>query len=296
MNGNNKLFSFIFLLGFKIVFSPAACIGFSSNSAITVTLQMPSFVQAGETATIEITCNVDSGISSPIKGLYFADSIPDALSIESESFEVTINGTVVLNITEEIGTTGEIYPSAVPYRFILESPSDFIENNPLNGGDELLLAYRVTPPMTINTITQYTLPGFSWAGYIDSSPAEHVFGYSDFPLYMTVFPNPDIDDDGMLNDEDNCPTVFNPLQEDNCPPGGNGCGDACECCADCDDNQKVNIVDLVIMKTEFMDLDCAMNYCLADCNWDNQVNIADLVIMKIEFMRTDCLECASDME
>ena len=40
----------------------------------------------------------------------------------------------------------------------------------------------------------------------------------------------DIDEDGILDEQDNCPTHSNTDQTDTYPPfGGNGIGDACEC-------------------------------------------------------------------
>ncbi|MCK5011772.1 MAG: sulfatase-like hydrolase/transferase, partial [Deltaproteobacteria bacterium] len=48
----------------------------------------------------------------------------------------------------------------------------------------------------------------------------------------------DIDKDGIPDNDDNCPYVFNPNQKDTYPPGGNGIGDACDCEGDfnCDGN------------------------------------------------------------
>jgi len=48
---------------------------------------------------------------------------------------------------------------------------------------------------------------------------------------------PDQDHDGVEDDDDNCPTVYNPAQLDNYPPGGNGVGDVC------DDVDKDGIID-----------------------------------------------------
>jgi hypothetical protein len=53
----------------------------------------------------------------------------------------------------------------------------------------------------------------------------------------------DVDGDGVLAYDDNCPNTPNPNQADTYPPGGNGVGDACECEADFDCNGNVDAVD-----------------------------------------------------
>lgn len=68
---------------------------------------------------------------------------------------------------------------------------------------------------------------------------------------------------------------------------GNSIGDACECYADVNCSNKIDLADLVIMKQEFSQ-SCP---CEADCNGDNQVNLEDLVILKVQFFRTDCPGC-----
>ena len=71
---------------------------------------------------------------------------------------------------------------------------------------------------------------------------------------------------------------------------GNGIGDACECYADVDCNNKVYLNDLVILKGEF-NKPCPPSPCYADINGDNKVDLSDLVIMKTEFFKTDCPAC-----
>ncbi len=105
------------------------------------------------------------------------------------------------------------------------------------------------------------------------------------------FTGPDADIDGIIDGEDNCPKVYNPFQEDTIPSQTNGCGDACECYADCNNDTKVNLGDLVKMKEEFNRTNCATDPCQADCNYDNKVNLSDLVMMKSEFNRTACPVC-----
>ncbi len=101
----------------------------------------------------------------------------------------------------------------------------------------------------------------------------------------------DLDGDDVGNECDNCPSDSNPLQEDSYPPGGNNCGDACECHADCNGDQTVNLTDLVMMKQQYFRTDCATNPCSADCNYDNCVDLADLVMMKSEFFKSNCPVC-----
>jgi hypothetical protein len=45
----------------------------------------------------------------------------------------------------------------------------------------------------------------------------------------TYCPLNDADGDGVLDCNDNCPNTYNPGQEDSYPPGGDNCGDACQC-------------------------------------------------------------------
>ncbi len=54
----------------------------------------------------------------------------------------------------------------------------------------------------------------------------------------------DADGDGILDSVDNCPTAYNPGQVDSYPPGGNNCGDACECEGNFDGDLDVDGFDL----------------------------------------------------
>ena len=143
-----------------------------------------------------------------------------------------------------------------------------------------------------------------------------------------AFSSQDIDNDGLLNEEDNCPTTPNSLllgtcvklvndvvvgmgttcnsdgdcvtaQGETCDKlqgdiNSNGCGDACECYADISSldqgvpDGNVDIQDLILMKQEYGRNDCDTNPCLTDLNEDNTVNIFDLVIIKIQYLRTGC--------
>ena len=116
-------------------------------------------------------------------------------------------------------------------------------------------------------------------------------GWGTTSTTTTIADPNDLDGDGVLNAADNCPTTPNPDQSDIYPPGGNGCGDACECHADCNGDRKVDLSDLVMLKQQFL-WDCSQHSsCEGDCNYDDKVDLSDLVMLKGEFLRSNCPVC-----
>jgi len=78
---------------------------------------------------------------------------------------------------------------------------------------------------------------------------------------------------------------------------GNGCGDVCECYADCTGTEgipdgKVSTPDYSQLKLEFGRFHCSpQNPCLADFNNDGKVTTPDYSLLKQEFGRFDCPAC-----
>ena len=70
--------------------------------------------------------------------------------------------------------------------------------------------------------TGATYEDFSW-----QPPADDTFGAVNNSQVFSGAPPPDGDGDGIPDDADNCPAVYNPLQED---ADGDGVGDACDAC------------------------------------------------------------------
>ena len=109
-------------------------------------------------------------------------------------------------------------------------------------------------------------------------------------------PNPgqeDADSDCLGDACDICSADYNPDQEDTMPPGGNDCGDACECEADVDHDGDVDGIDTILIKADFGRLDCgAGNHCNGDFDCDGDVDGVDVIIFKQDFGRVDCPICA----
>lgn len=66
-------------------------------------------------------------------------------------------------------------------------------------------------------------------------------------------------------------------------------GSSCDnCLADFNNDTKVGILDLVMMKSEYGRNDCDLNFCQSDLNSDGRVGILDLLIIKTEYTRVNC--------
>jgi hypothetical protein len=103
----------------------------------------------------------------------------------------------------------------------------------------------------------------------------------------------DSDGDGFPDDEDNCPDDYNPDQLDNDPPGGNSCGDACECEGDFEPDGDVDGTDAINFKADFFRKDCSTNPpCDGDFECDGDVDGTDAVKFKVDFFRKDCPSCS----
>jgi len=110
-------------------------------------------------------------------------------------------------------------------------------------GDGDIIVARVTLECTalgITNISLSTIPGIgTWSPVppYDDSAITNATPNPTLVIHQCVFY--DSDEDGFSDANDNCPNNYNPNQEDTCPPGGNGIGDACDC--ECDFNCDGNV-------------------------------------------------------
>lgn len=86
----------------------------------------------------------------------------------------------------------------------------------------------------------------------------------------------DVDGDGILNPDDNCPYMFNSGQED---ADGNGVGDVCESMADGDKDGVINAIDNCVYISNAdqgnRDFDSEGDVCDNDIDGDGIINILD---------------------
>lgn len=116
-------------------------------------------------------------------------------------------------------------------------------------------------------------------------------GFDDIYGFGLVQAPQDSDEDGVLDREDNCPTVHNPAQEDTYPPQGNAIGDACDCEADfaCDGDVDGSDVSsfLVDFSRSPLNNPCTeSNQCSGDFDCNGSVDAGDLDIFLGDFGRS----------
>jgi hypothetical protein len=112
----------------------------------------------------------------------------------------------------------------------------------------------------------------------------------------------DSDEDGIPDSLDNCPQAPNAGQEDSSPPGGNNCGDACECEGNFDGDEDVDGTDATEFKTDFgrtiFTNECeAIDPCSGDFDCDGDVDGSDASLFKSDFGRSQfnnpCPACST---
>lgn len=145
----------------------------------------PAQPQPGQTVTVTLTVKTGT-LSSPLRGFYIADQVPDGLSPSSGS--ATLGGSAVTVKTESTAS-GAIYTGAKTLRWVLEEPPSWTENNPVPASSTLVVTYQVTVPTSATGSLSF--PGASWVGMIPSlGDAGDNFGYEDSAATLPVDAQP----------------------------------------------------------------------------------------------------------
>ena len=162
-----------FLTACFLVIPSISALGFSTHSTtITRSFDKEEAVAGG---SILVTVSFTNLEVNDLRGFNYTEYIPDGLSVSTEN--VKIDASDVTNYVLEMGQVGSVYAGYVPFRWILETPFDFSENNPISQNTNLEIAYRVrsSQPGTFN------LDEFHWIGYYPTASEGHraAFGYSE---------------------------------------------------------------------------------------------------------------------
>ena len=147
--------------------------------------------------------------------------------------------------------------------------------------------YRFVVDM--GNVTEYNLNNLnlreSVIYYIALTSYDYSGNESEFSAELGYFA-----DDEIPEDEDNCPEVYNPNQEDTYPPDANGIGDICECEADFTCDGDVDGFDIDVFKKDYgrnqFNNPCSVfNPCNGDFNCDGDVDGFDLDVFKKDYGR-----------
>ena len=120
---------------------------------------------------VVVTATFTNGDGTVLDGLFYSDQVPSTLSVTTLS--LTVNGGAVTNYTFESGQDGDVYPGYTPCRWMLESPTNFPETNPVPSQARVQIVYAV------NSLSpgSFAFQQFSWAAY-EPGLTNAIFGYS----------------------------------------------------------------------------------------------------------------------
>jgi PKD repeat protein len=161
-----------FLLLFCLCFWVSLVFGFSSRNTITSRTFDKLEAVVGEPITV--TVRFTNGEANVLRGFYYAEQIPQGLQVNRGI--VKINGTEVSCLVES-GSSGEVFAGSVPYRWVLETPPGFAEDNPISQNSTVEIVYSVSSSQA----GAFAFDEFNWVGYYQSAPEgmRAAFGHSE---------------------------------------------------------------------------------------------------------------------
>lgn len=191
-----RLLSLVWLVG--VIVSGEVARAYSTHGEVAVSRTFSKAqVSPGQVVTVTITVQIGS-IEGAFRGFYLSDAIPSALALGSDSV-VADSGS--LAVVRESSAAGATYPNCVNRRWVLETPPDWLENQPLAVSSSLVVSYDVSVPAAAQP-GEIKFPGFNWVGMIAAlgDSGDH-FGFEDGEATLEVVATgEDRDGDGMPDD------------------------------------------------------------------------------------------------
>ncbi len=106
---------------------------------------------------ITITATFTNSGTNTLRGMYYVDQIPSALSVST--VRVLLDGVALTNVVVEAGHDGDVYPGCTPWRWRFETPTNFTEASPFLPGGSAQIEYAIN--CASNGI--FSLEQFAWA-------------------------------------------------------------------------------------------------------------------------------------
>lgn len=149
------------------------CLGFSSETSISADRSFATLnVPLGQST--DVTFQLDNDGENAIRGFYYTDNIPAELIVNTLSVQVDGETLTPSEYTYETGGVGSVYSGCRPYRWIIETPPGFAEDNPVS--QSVVIRYSVSDATGV--AATYEFPGNEWAGNVEGGTG-NAFGYDD---------------------------------------------------------------------------------------------------------------------
>ena len=178
---NMKKAKFSLILVSFLSFSVSPASAFSTHNA-TISRTFDK-VEAAVGESITVTVSFTNEEAYDLRGFYHTEQIPEGLSVNTD--RVKIGGTDISHlVVVESGSSGDVYPGSIPYRWILETPTDFPENNPISQSATVEIVYTVTS----SQVGTFDFDEFSWVGYYETAldGERAAFGHSEDADKQTI--------------------------------------------------------------------------------------------------------------
>ena len=169
-----KIFkSYLIFLCFLLCLCESTVFGFSTHN--TTISRIFDRVEAVVGESVTVIVSFTNNETNDLRGFYYTEQIPDGLLVTTVSVE--IDGSGISNYTADSGSSGEVYAGSFPYRWVLESPTDFSENNTISENSIVEIVYSVTSSQA----GDFDFDEFNWVGYYQTAPEGEraAFGHSE---------------------------------------------------------------------------------------------------------------------
>jgi hypothetical protein len=150
------------------LFPSAACSASFDEPSLSRSIDRKS---ALTNSAITATAVFTNGLTD-LRGFLYSDQLPSTLVVEPLS--LMLNGVSVTNYSIESGEDGDVYPGHKPWRWILETPVQFAQTNPIPPRTQVRIVYSISSAAP----GIFTLPQFGWAAGGSDMTNAH-FGHSE---------------------------------------------------------------------------------------------------------------------